>query len=190
MIIGDMKEIWKDVKGVEDKYECSNTGKIRRKNYTKSFMTKYGVKTQQFVAKDLQGWLGNRGYMQVQIRGRKELVHRIIAETFIPNPENLPFVNHKDENKLNNNISNLEWCTCEYNNNYGTANQRTKETVTKKYGKTVLQLDKYTNEIITKFPSVHEAARVTGIDRSNIAACCKKKKRYKSAGGYIWRFEN
>ena len=68
----------------------------------------------------------------VNLQSNKKHIHRLVAETFIPNPDNLPVVNHKDENKLNSSVDNLEWCTYKYNNNYGTCKERRKETMANK----------------------------------------------------------
>lgn len=81
----------------------------------------------------LQPYLNNNGYLKIKLVNkdgiRKNLlVHRVIAEAFLPNPDNLPEINHKDENKLNNAIDNLEWCTRDYNINYGTRNERSSQT--------------------------------------------------------------
>ena len=73
-----------------------------------------------------------QGYPMVNLQSNKKHIHRLVAETFIPNPDNLPVVNHKDENKLNSSVDNLEWCTYKYNNNYGTCKERRKETMANK----------------------------------------------------------
>lgn len=133
--------------------------------------------------------------------GKYKSVHRIVAEAFIPNENNYPQVNHKDENKLNNNVNNLEWCTASYNQNYGTINQRrcantdyTKSSYAinaringKKTSKPVYQFTK-DGVFITRYDSAIDAHRKTGINASHIGECCKFK-RYKSVGGYVWRFE-
>lgn len=118
-----MEEIWKDIKGYEGLYQISNSGKV--KSFRRS--SKYGSPDEMI----LKPQLINSGYEVVTLyshtRRSKFQIHRLVAETFIPNPYNFPCVNHKDENKLNNCVDNLEWCTYQYNNNYGTAKIRSVE---------------------------------------------------------------
>lgn len=92
------------------------------------YITKDGRVYSSIQNKWLKPIINNNGYPTVNLQGQKKLIHRLIAESFIPNPDNLPVVNHKDENKLNFSIDNLEWCTYKYNNNYGTAIERTRKT--------------------------------------------------------------
>ena len=103
----DNKEIWKDVKGYEGLYQVSNFGKVKSFKESAKFGNPYLINSGFHVV---------TLYLKDRTK-RKFQVHRLVAETFIPNPENLPCVNHKDENKLNNCVSNLEWCTYQYNNN-------------------------------------------------------------------------
>ena len=121
-----MEEIWKAIPDYEEYYEVSNTGKIR--SVTRTIIYKNGA-VHNLIGKELkQDIEKNQGYYRICLNknGIKKTfkVHRLVALAFIPNPDNLPFVNHKDENKLNNNINNLEWCTAEYNINYGTRTER------------------------------------------------------------------
>lgn len=111
-------------------------------------------------------------------------VHRLVAYMFIPNPNNLPDVNHKDENKQNNMCTNLEWCDYQYNNNYGTRKQRICEN-NKGKGKTVLQ---YTLDgiFLNDYVSLSKAAEEHNITCASISECCKHKT--KSAGGYRWEY--
>ena len=109
-------EIWKDIKGYDGKYQISNKGNI--KNVKRNKLLKI-----QF----------NKNYKCIHLVGmdgkiKNYTIHRLMAQSFIPNPDNLPCVNHKDENKLNNSLDNLEWCTEKYNCNYGTRNERFTET--------------------------------------------------------------
>lgn len=119
-----MEEIWKDITGYEGLYQVSNLGNV------KSFRgsTKYG-KPKEFILKPS---VINSGYGVVTLYSgtskSKHQIHRLVASAFIPNPFNLPCVNHKDENKLNNRVENLEWCTYQYNNNYGSAKIRASKT--------------------------------------------------------------
>ena len=108
-----MKEIWEDIKAYKGKYQISSLGRVKMLDYVASD----GRKIKGRIRK-LQK--NNSGYIIVNIIGKTYLVHRLVAEAFIPNPNNYPQINHKDENKQNNRIDNLEWCTNKYNNNYGT----------------------------------------------------------------------
>ena len=125
------------------------------------------------------------GYLYVNLhkdgRHKTITVHRLVATAFISNPSNLETINHKDEDKTNNTISNLEWMSKKDNINYGTRNKRVAEALSKQ----VKMFDKKTGELLETFPSTREAERITGIYHSHISKCCNGK--LKSAGGYIWR---
>ena len=114
-------EEWKDVVGYEGKYQVTATGRIRTLNFKGT-----GIAQELFPIKNKWGYLT----IQLYKDGRYHHygIHRLVAMAFIPNPYNLPQVNHKDEDKTNNNVDNLEWCTAKYNSNYGTKNQRVNET--------------------------------------------------------------
>lgn len=126
------------------------------------------------------------GYLMLHLckdnRQYVKKVHRLVAEAFIENPNCLTDVNHKDENKKNNNVNNLEWCTRKYNINYGSRTQRQIKTVSKP----IKMLDKNTNEIIAIFNSSYDASNKTGINEPNINSVCNHKR--KTAGGYKWEF--
>lgn len=130
------------------------------------------------------------GYWAISVHGTTRKVHRLVAKAFIPNPENLPFVNHKDENKANPCVDNLEWCTHEYNVNYGTCQKRHSASIMghPKLGaagrpmKAVLQLKN--NCYIGYFESSQEAERKTGVNYRHISECCQFRR--KSAGGFQW----
>jgi len=115
------------------------------------------------------------------------LVHRIVASAFIPNPQSLPFINHKDENTFNNRVDNLEWCTQQYNCNYGTHNKRMARTIsTTAYQKRkVVQLS-LDNRYIATFDSIKDAALAIGISRSSVSLCCRNLKP--SLCGHKWMY--
>ena len=106
-------------------------------------------------------------------------MHRLLAIAFIPNPNNLPQINHKDENPSNNDLSNLEWCSPQYNLLYGTRGIRAAKT----RGKKCRQLD-LDGKLINTFYSISEAARSLNLSNSSISACCLKKPKHKTCGGY------
>ena len=109
-------------------------------------------------------------------------VHRLVAETFIPNPQSLDTINHKDEVKTNNAVANLEWLSRTDNINYGTRTKRAATTLSKH----VQMFDKSTGELLATFPSTIEASRITGINPGNISECCNGKRKF--AGGYVWGY--
>ena len=155
----------KDIKGYEGLYAITSCGKV------------WSYRAQKF----LKPQKGKDGYLYVNLykdeKGKKYAVHRLVAEAYIPNPDNKPQVNHKDENKEHNWIGNLCWATASENINYGTRNARVAEKNS---------ISVYCEELNKVFPSINEAARQLGIDNSNIIKCCKGK--YKTCGGYTWRY--
>lgn len=168
-------EMWRDVVGYEGLYEVSNAGSIR------NALTKKIRK--QFINKD--------GYEKVQLRKngvpKNHFVHRLVALSFVCNPDNLTEINHKDENKLNNNADNLEWCTRSYNVNYGLRIEKFR--LSMKNNPSVSKQTKAYNENgleLFSFPSANEASRVTGIPATTIRSCAIGK--LKKAGGLVWRY--
>lgn len=159
-------EIWKDIPGYEGLYQVSNYGRV------KSF---HGRVEKEKI---LQPYYKQKYAQILLIKDKKRKlarVHRLVAEAFIPNPDHKPQVNHKDENKRNNNVDNLEWCDCDYNIIYS-------------QGKAVLQYDK-TGNFLREWACMRDAERQLGINITNISACCRKVGRVKTAGGYIWRYK-
>ena len=126
------------------------------------------------------GYVNTGGYRRVSIKGKAYSTHRLIAETFCPNPNGFPIVNHIDENKLNNCASNLEWCTYQHNSLHGTARQRAIE----KVSKPVVAKDSEGNIVYT-FSSTAEAGS-KGFTSSNISSCCNG--RQKTHKGLYWSF--
>lgn len=166
-----LSEEFRDIPGYEGLYEVSNLGRVRNKK----------------TGRILKPFKNTNGYFRLDLckNGirRAAKVHRLVAEAFIPNPQNLPCVNHKDENKINNCLDNLEWCTYEYNNNYGTIKERKSE----KMSKPVLQLDRNGN-FVREWPSARKVEEELGINDGNISSCCSGK--LKTAGGYLWKYKD
>lgn len=194
-----MEEIWKDIEGYEGYYQVSNLGNVkglaRKINNGKGVLVKKESMLNHINSRD--------GYLYVALsknnKERKFSVHRLVAKAFIPNPNNLPEVNHKDEVKTNNFVfvnedgtvdydkSNLEWCTRKYNVNYGTARKRLVETrtVNNSYGAEipVNQFDLNGN-FIKRYKSMRSAARETGLAEPLIEACCNGKRN--KCGGFVF----
>ena len=159
-----MTEELKDIKDYEGLYAITRDGDV------------WSYKSNKFLKHKLA-----RGYHQVILckegKGKTYYIHRLVAKVFIPNPDNLPQVNHKDEDKSNNCVENLEWCDVKYNINYGT---RTKRAAKKQ------SIPVYCEELNRTFNSQVEAAKELGLNRCNIVSCCKGKR--KTTGGYHWRY--
>ena len=174
-------ETWRAIAGYEGLYEVSDLGRIKSLGNNK-------FRKEKILKPGKNNW----GYLQVCLckdcHTKRLLVHRLVAEAFIPNPNNLETINHKDEDKTNNVASNLEWMSIKDNINYGTHNKRVSEARLNHpaFSKKVQMFDKKTGELLATFPSTNEAGRVTGIANQSISKCCNGK--YKSAGGYIWGY--
>lgn len=163
-------ENWKDIIGFEGLYQVSDLGRV------KSF---YNGKERILKGRD-----NSRGYPMVILyndKSKQVSVHRLVAEAFVPNPNNLPQVNHINEDKHDNRADNLEWCDGKYNCNYGTRNERGASAKSK-------QVYQYTKDgsLVSSYPSTNEAERQTGCASTKICACCNGKR--KSAYGYIWSY--
>jgi len=174
-------EYWKDIEGYEGNYQVSSTGKIR----SVQRIVKRGNNFKP-VCERLLRYRVNKGYAYVvlSLRGKTRTVwiHKVVASTFIPNPNNFPCVNHKDENKLNNCVENLEWCTWSYNNSYN--DLRIRASISKR--KPIIQYTK-DNEFIREWSYAKEASDSLGINKRAIYACCNGS--IKSSGGYIWKWK-
>lgn len=169
-----INENWKPIEGYEGLYEVSDLGNVRSLNYRRT------GKPQVLKLSD-----DSYGYLQINLCKNRERkcsrVNILVAQAFIPNPENKPEVNHKDEDKHNNRVDNLNWCTREENMEWGTCRER----ITKSLKKTVTQ---YTNDgvPIKVWDSATQVEIELGINQSSISKCCKGRR--KTAGGYIWRY--
>lgn len=188
------KEIWKDNEGYEGLYKVSNKGNIKSLERTVWDSRGYYRTVHERIlkpGKDRYGYL----YVILCKEGimKTYYVHRLVATAFCENPEGYTEVNHKDENKQNNCMENLEWCSRSYNLSYnGRAKKAGKKAAEKltnhpKTSKPIIGIDKVTG-LIVEFASALEAERETGIAQQNICACCKGKRN--SCGGFYWMYAN
>ena len=172
-----MTEIWLPIEGY-DFYEVSNLGRVRR---LESVVTNTNGITRKVQGKILKPMTNNSGYLMVRLCkngiSRPFLIHRLVSAAFLPNPDKKPQVNHLSEDKLNNSVENLEWCTAKENVNYGTRNKRASE----KHQKPVLCVE--LNQI---FSSLTEAAKQLRLNVGNLGSVLAGRR--KTAGGYHWEY--
>lgn len=165
-----MKEIWKDIQGYEGLYQVSNLGRVKRVT----------------TGRILKGGKDKYGYLIVNLYkysvGSIKTIHRLVAEAFIPNPENKPQVNHVDENKTNNSLDNLEWMTAKENTNHGTRNERSG----KSQSIPIIATNLKTGESM-EFYGSNECARQLGLHQASITKVLKG--RLKQTGGYTFKYK-
>ena len=179
-------EIWKDIEGYKGLYQVSNKGRVKSLERAVWNSKGYCKTVSERILKPVKT---SRGYLQVFLykegKRKRPCIHRLVAEAFIPNTENLEQVNHIDEDKTNNCVENLEWCDRLYNMTYNGRAKKVGETNKNnpKLCKPVFSINKESG-LIMWWQSAHEAERTLGISNANINACLKGKA--KSAGGHIW----
>lgn len=164
-----MIEVFRDIPGYEGLYQVSNLGNV------KSLGNGDNKKCKERMLKSCKD---KDGYLMVCLSihsyEKSYRIHRLVALAFLPNPNNYPQINHKDENRSNNNVDNLEWCDQQYNNEYSK----------------VKPVNQYSLDgiYIATYKSIKEASRTTGIAQAGIVQCCKG--RLKTSGGFIWKYVN
>lgn len=184
-----MQEEWKDINGFEGYYKVSNKGNV--------------ISIDRYVKNRVDGserFIKGRVMKQTKTKGRSNsdtkylivnlrkdgynkifLVHRLVAESFIDNPNNLPTINHKDGNKENNCVENLEWCS------YSDNNKHALDTMLRRpRGKSILQYTK-DGRFLNEYKSASEASRITGLDRGSICHCLTKRRD--NYAGFIWKYK-
>lgn len=171
-------EYWKMIPGYEGQYMVSSWGRVKSFNY-------FNTKKEHLLTPHKN----QNGYLSAQLckKGKTKLIliHRLVALAFIPNPDNLPVINHKDENKTNNRMDNLEWCTYSHNSKHGNRKEKVIKTmIANGTAKPVAQL--FNGKIIAKYSSISEAARATGCHSGDISYVCRGF--FKTHKGFGWRY--
>lgn len=195
-----MKELWKDIKGYEGVYQVSNLGNVRSLDRI-IFDRIYPKKRKGKLCKQYKA--NNYFFVVLYKDGKRKqhLVHRLVAEAFISNPNNYPCVNHLTpvtEDSCINSIDNLEWCDYSRNNKYAYILGRNVPNLPNKgkfgadspFCKAIYQIDKNTDEILKKYPSMIDASKELKISATTLTQVCKKMPHRITAGGYKWRYVN
>lgn len=182
-----MEEIWKDIEGYEGLYQVSNHGRVKCLERVEVVRNRWGTYTQRtYQEKIMSPTFNNSGYLGLNLKKdgviTHRLIHRLVAETFIPNPNKLPCVNHKSELKTENSVDNLEWCDWAYNSNYGTCHYKTMQ----KIRKSIIGFDDI-HKLGVYFQCAADADRffagkITGMTAKAL------KGLYKKGYGYRWEY--
>lgn len=171
-------EYWMDVDEYEGLYEVSSLGKVRSKDRIIEYSN---GSIHRMKGRMLKPATSKKGYLRVALSKDSKMksytVHRLVAQAFIDNPYGLKEINHKNEDKTDNRVENLEWCDSKYNNNYGSRIE--------KVSKPVQAFNKNTGELVYEFKSTADAGRY-GFDQATVSACCLGK--CKSHKGLIWSY--
>ena len=196
---------WKNIEGCEG-YQVSDDGNVRSIDryieYEASNQYTQFISIKFQAGKILKKHKTKTGYLTVQINRKNKFIHRLVAKAFIPNPENLPQINHKNECKIDNRVENLEWCSSSYNINYGDRNNKVSKKLT---GRKVTNVRIHTKEEIERtaeklkksiicietneiYKSATDAAKIIGGKKCGI--CDVLKGRRKTAYGYHWKYAN
>lgn len=170
-----MEEIWKELDDLPN-YEISNMGRLRNKNTLRILKTRIS----KFGYEHITITYGGEQYFRA--------IHRLVAKTFLINPDNKPDVNHIDENKLNNNVNNLEWVTKSENINHGTRNERVRKAISnsKTLSIPIIATNLKTGEV-QEFYGSRECARQLGLNHSLITNVLKGRRR--QTGGYTFKYK-
>ena len=180
-----MTEVWKDIRDFEGLYQISNLGRIKS---LQRYVRVGGGGFRPLQERIISPVKCLNGYLEANLNknGKRyvKLLHRVVAEAFLPNPHGYPQINHKDEDLTNCAVDNLEWCTAKYNANYGTRNVRMMEN---REFKPVDQYDKYGN-FIKHYDKITDATNETGADTSAIIRVCKGKQH--TSLGYVWKYSD
>ena len=183
-----MVEEWRTIEGYPN-YQVSNLGRVKSLERKVKSKGGYRIIKETLLKYDVS----NRGYLRVHLyknnKSKKFTVHRLVAEAFIPNPNNLPQCNHRDECKTNNKVDNLEWCTNEYNMNYGIRTEKARQKNINHPSKSKPVIAYKDGVEIMHFSSIMEAVRSgNGFDASAISSCCRGKYKYKTHKGLTWKY--
>ena len=173
-----MKEEWRPILGYEESYAVSSIGRVKS-------ISRKRANGATLKEKLLQPGINKYGYCSVSLckNGliKQYKIHRLVAIAFLPNPKELPLINHKNEIKNDNRVENLEWCDWRYNTNYGNCINQLKS----QHINPIVQMDLLGN-FVTKYPSAKEAGRTLKIDYRNICKCANG--RYKTCAGFVWKW--